>query len=572
MSDHELEELELLLLDWEDGNLDEPGIKRARDILRRSPEARKRYVELQLFGAAMHLDNDARIGASDRLAASPDRKSPDGKSPDGEGSDEHVSSSHSLATRTGGWGRHQWFSLLVACAASLLVCLLLGRWMLVESRLRTALEATESSVIGTRPPRTEATSAGIAYVTRLVDVQWGASGENAVGDALSPGELEIESGFAQIEFFCGATVVLEGPARLDLESATSARLFAGRLRAQVPPAARGFQIHVDEMQVVDLGTEFGIAVTPEGAGVQVFDGEVELHEASIETRLVTAGNAVSRSSDGEFSDTKLTPSDFVDLETLEGHVQDQTQDHYQRWLDFSRELRSDSRLIAYYSMDSGSRWTRKLVSTLEPPQRELDGAIVGAKRVAGRWPQKSAVEFKRPGDRVRVDIPGQFGSLTFACWVKIDSLDRWYNSLFLTDSYERGEPHWQILETGQLFFSVRVRQGEVGQEHREVLSPPFWDPSMSGRWLHLATTYDIDASTTSHYLNGELLSQELIPEVQLVRQTMIGKASIGNWSLPTRPDTEFAIRNLNGSIDEFACFNVALSSDEIRELYENGRP
>ena len=26
---------------------------------------------------------------------------------------------------------------------------------------------------------------------------------------------------------------------------------------------------------------------------------------------------------------------------------------------------------------------------------------------------------------------------------------------------------------------------------------------MSGRWLHIATTYDVEAKTTTHFLNGE---------------------------------------------------------------------
>ena len=84
-----------------------------------------------------------------------------------------------------------------------------------------------------------------------------------------------------------------------------------------------------------------------------------------------------------------------------------------------------------------------------PRNPELDGAVVLAEPVDGRWPGlKSALEFRRPGSRVRVNIPGEFPAFTFMCWVRIDSLDRWYNALFMADSYETGEPHWQIRNDG----------------------------------------------------------------------------------------------------------------------------
>jgi hypothetical protein len=34
----------------------------------------------------------------------------------------------------------------------------------------------------------------------------------------------------------------------------------------------------------------------------------------------------------------------------------------------------------------------------------------------------------------------------------------------------------------------------------------------------------------------------------------------------------FAVRNLNGTIDERAIFNAVLKPDEIQNLYEQGRP
>lgn len=95
---------------------------------------------------------------------------------------------------------------------------------------------------------------------------------------------------------------------------------------------------------------------------------------------------------------------------------------------------------------------------------------------------------------------------------------------------------------------------------------------MSGQWLHLATTYDVENATTTHYLNGQPLSSEEIPAKQLVRDTSIGLASIGNWSAPTRDSEEFAIRNLNGRIDEIMIFADALTPEEIDEIYQHGKP
>ena len=39
-----------------------------------------------------------------------------------------------------------------------------------------------------------------------------------------------------------------------------------------------------------------------------------------------------------------------------------------------------------------------------------------------------------------------------------------------------------------------------------------------------------------------------------------------------RTDPTFVVRNLNGSVDEFALFSGALSSSEISGLYQAGNP
>jgi hypothetical protein len=536
------EELASLLFDWEAGTLDDQGIERVRELLRTDEDARSFFVQHQVLSSALSLDADAMIVPA-----------------------ANEVSSQKSASRVYGLG------FWAAAAAALLFCGLAGRL--------AYLELSDANTASVSASQQEVTSSGIALVTNLVDVEFDSPDDVLeVGDALSPGRLAIKSGFAQIEFFCGATLIVEGPAEIDLKSSSLARVSSGRLRAQVPPAARGFSIEVDDIKVVDLGTEFGLSVSSDGADIQVFDGEVEVHSPKADKRLLTAGQAVTRNAAGEFSSGEVTPDRFLDIASMESRSIGQRTARYESWKAFSNTLRSDPRSIAYYSFDEQGGWVRKLQSSLTPDNDELDGAIVGARRVQGRWPSKSGLEFKRPGDRVRVQIPGEFGSLTFACWVKIDSLDRWYNSLFLTDSYNQGEPHWQILDTGQLFFSVRHKPDDIGGQpmkgptHREVLSPPFWHPSMSGRWLHLATTYDADAGKTTHYLNGDVLHEETIAKDLLVKTTRIGAASIGNWSIPIKPDAEYAVRNLNGSIDEFMIMSSALHADEIKEIFENGKP
>ena len=548
------EELESLLFDWDAGALDAVGVERLREILKTEPEAAAVFVRQQMLSAALKLEGDAGLRPADAAA-------------------DTVLSGQMSATAP---VRHRIFrmSIPAVAAIALLIAVLAGRILFLELSDRDRRSELTRPDAADRGRSAEATSRGIALITRLVDISW--SDDQApldVGDALAPGRLAIRSGYAQVEFFCGATVVLEGPAELELRTPTLARVVSGRLRAQVPPAARGFSLEVADMTVVDLGTEFGLSVTAEGADVQVFDGEVEVQHPDRKRQRLTAGQGVVLDADGGLNESQADSEQFLDIATLESRVDGQRAARYERWRMQSQQLRQDPRLIAYYAFDSPGGWKRKLSSSMQPEDLELDGAIVGARRVAGRWSAKSALEFKRPGDRVRVQIPGEYSSLSFLCWVKIDSLDRWYNSLFLTDNYNQGEPHWQILDSGQLFFSVCVRGADgKGPEHREVLSPPFWNPTLSGKWLHLATTYDVDAQCVTHFLNGTQLHQEQIPDYQLVRTTRFGRATMGNWSSPQRPDADFAIRNLNGSIDEFALFSVALTAEEIKVIYENGTP
>lgn len=122
----------------------------------------------------------------------------------------------------------------------------------------------------------------VAQLTGSKDCKW-------VGQAATPGaqrgdhrlrkgqRLELSQGLAEVTFDCGAQVVLEGPALIELTSAWNARLLRGTLKAAVPPQAIGFEVGGPAVDVVDLGTEFTM-IADDGSGatdVLVLKGAVE---------------------------------------------------------------------------------------------------------------------------------------------------------------------------------------------------------------------------------------------------------------------------------------------------------
>ena len=175
-----------------------------------------------------------------------------------------------------------------------------------------------------------------------------------------------------------------------------------------------------------------------------------------------------------------------------------------------------------------------------------------------------------------MNLDGAYMSLTFACWVKIDSVDKKYNSLLLTDGYESGEPHWQIYEDGGLMFSISYPPDGASPSERKkanqmAFSKPVFTADSLGRWHHLAVTYDNVTGTVLQYFDGQEVSREISKLHQPGRPIVFGPCEIGNWGLPTQGQ-QFPIRNLNGAIDEFAIYSTALSAEEVRRRFETGKP
>lgn len=137
---------------------------------------------------------------------------------------------------------------------------------------------TVARITATRNCLWQDSTHGIGFGTRLISGQ----------------RLELAAGLVEITFDDGAAVVLEGPATFDVRASGEATLHEGRLAAIVPEQAQGFLVATSRVNVIDLGTEFGLKADSEGTEIHVFNGLVKaqlLDENGKQVRTVELNTA-----------------------------------------------------------------------------------------------------------------------------------------------------------------------------------------------------------------------------------------------------------------------------------------
>ena len=117
----------------------------------------------------------------------------------------------------------------------------------------------------------------IAKLTSMEEAVWADGQAWVEGDAFKhPQPLRLVSGKAEVTFAGGSVVSFEGPADLEILEANRGRLNRGRLLAEVPERARGFEIESTHLLARDLGTTFGMEVAEDGrTEVHVLQGVVD---------------------------------------------------------------------------------------------------------------------------------------------------------------------------------------------------------------------------------------------------------------------------------------------------------
>ena len=406
---------------------------------------------------------------------------------------------------------------------------------------------------------------GVAVLASTVDARWG-DGSDAwsPGAVLEPGAvLKLTSGAAQVEFYSGARIILRGPAVLELKSDMEARCRSGEITAHVPLPARGFKITTDRLSVVDLGTEFGLIIPPTGLPeVHVFSGEVELRQADHLKPVVklTTGQA-GQLKDGSIHRVPAAPQSFL-REAEYGQLADgDIQRRRAVWQKSVISLSNDRTTLVHYKFPDDQFRIRTITNlALASPGAGSSASIVGCSSADGRWPLSRAIEFQGPGDRVRLEVAGSFTAVTLLVWTRFDTLPNTYHALIAPDGLAEGTLRWGLTGDGELRLGIARRSGKAEPNWEVIMTPPVMTPERLGHWVLFASTFD--GKMIRHYVDGKLVKAG---DAFTAVPVLIGAAEIGNWRGPTR-------RFFRGRMDELAILSRAMTAQELKDLYESGRP
>ncbi|MGI9427719.1 MAG: LamG-like jellyroll fold domain-containing protein, partial [Bythopirellula sp.] len=379
--------------------------------------------------------------------------------------------------------------------------------------------------------------------------------ENATeGNVFLTGKYELRSGLIELAFDCGASVVVECPAHIEVVSADVVQVHRGRISAYVPEEASGFRVKTPMATAVDLGTAFAVDVRPDHHDeFHVFDGNVQIwpqgssNQEPLElttglatrverTRGVPAGIGLDR---WRFVRRLDEPNSPYSLRILE----------LQPALYYRMRLDGDGRTLLD---DSGGGHHGTIVS--EMPQKSIWAAspLGAALRLHGEI---------APTYVVVPDYPKTSNNqLAVVAWVYANSRPRWAS---IAKNWAGG------LQWGQFHFGLYDYQGglevHVNNGKSDEVFARDSEPFPLNSWCHVA--FVADGEHLKLYRDGQLISQSPCPTIAAepsIPQLAIGTKLNAQGRAPENVECSL----WDGRIDEVALFNHALSDRDVQQLYE----
>jgi hypothetical protein len=471
-------------------------------------------------------------------------------------------------TRVFEWGRWLRMGLAAACVV---FAFFLGR-TLDRPQLSAGIELSL--------PEEAAPATPVAIIARTANARWkDQDAPRNRGAVLTKGRIRLESGMAEVDFFGGAHVILEGPAELELVSAGEALLHSGIARCTVTEHGKGFRLSPPGMNVTDLGTSFGLTVPTQGEPeLHVLDGKVIVSTPGGAPRELNASDAVQLA-DSQLAIVDYAPKSFPSENELERLARVAMTSRSVEWWDQTLKWQHEPETLLHYTLVSDVYQRQRIENQSPAADAMSHGMVIGCRWAEGRWPWKRGLEFRHRGDRVLLGLPGTYPEISFAKWIRVDAITQPTNILLKSKSAQRattriyadatpgpGEIQWELERDGRMHF--RISRGE-GASEASLSTPPVLRDEWIGHWVMMGVTYDSESGDAIHYFNGRPVAETKMDGSPTIAFEFL---ELGNPHLDTPEQRRNNRYGFFGAIDELMISKRVLTKSEMKEFFDAGKP
>ena len=347
------------------------------------------------------------------------------------------------------------------------------------------------------------------------------------GSKMMQGEYTLKKGLAEISYGNNVKVIIEGPAQFKFIDKEEIYLSQGKVYAATPPGTKKFTVSTPKGIFNDLGTEFAVEYFDDrDTKLFVFKGKVEAVSPDGTKKVLTAGQGISLGKrNGKLEDIKVREDYFV------RQLPDLTIPYQKTLAEFSP--------VVYLPMekDKGNQFYN--YSTFSPGSVKLSKGSNG-KGIVGAAFRCNSGNFLQIGA-----YPKAVDQISVVAWLKISGPE---TGIIAQNGNGQGQ-FSLLLEKGKLKAIMLDRHGNpVTVATSTALEPVEWN--------HVAFVYD--GSNVKLYINSKLVAAKSDSFDGIFTEGLPPMVTVGS-------DEEG--KTFNGYVDEFAIYNKALTTDQIRYIY-----
>ena len=380
------------------------------------------------------------------------------------------------------------------------------------------------------------------------------SDEALTGMVMEKGSrLQLRQGTVELEFASGVKSIIIAPADLTMHGDDQLYLNEGIAWFHVPEQAIGFRVKTKDLDIVDLGTEFGVlAIRDNHDELHVIKGKVKVTTTRVrkESATLIAGEARRIDPIGRLDTIPSTPNVF--LTSLPKSLP------YLHW--------------SFNEVESGGFPADGLNAALQLGFAIPRNAQASSMQIPGRFGK--AIRFTgKPGEEILTEWPSVSGSKprTIACWIRVaaQSLNSGGSSIAVWGKDKYGYAGWPT--KWKLAISPDGKPIVVGYDGGVAGRPNVAD----NQWHHIACSHEMNAQgkpIVKMFVDGQQVeniwrprkgANTEAPSTIVAPNTVISGVSYFPLQFGKSLDGTLPIR---ADLDEIYIFEGALDAQTIQRL------